>query len=170
MNDVLKEYRIDFTGLTPGVHTFEYHVGQELFDHFGFQDNWTDARIEVKATLTKRPSMMELSIESQGDILVPCDMTGEEFRLPVKGAQHLLIKQGEVPGEQDDVVTIPWEASSVNIVQYIYETIVLGIPQKRYHPDYLSGKMDAPAMQSTEEDTKEEEIDPRWAKLKDIKS
>ena len=170
MNDVLKKYRIDFPGLAPGVHTFEYHVGQELFDHFGYQDNWTDARIEVKVILTKRDSVMELSIESQGDILVPCDMTGEEFRLPVKGAQHLLIKQGDAPGEQDDIVTIPWEDSSINIGQYIYETTVLSIPQKRSPPDYLSGKMKAPAMQSAAEEKKEEEIDPRWAKLKDIKS
>ena len=81
MKDALKEYRISFSGLAPGVHTFEYHVGQELFDHFGYVDSWGDARIDVRAELTKGTNLMELSLAFQGDVLTPCDATGEEFQI-----------------------------------------------------------------------------------------
>lgn len=177
VKDALKEYRILFSGLAPGQHTFEYRVSQDLFEHFGYSDTWSDARIEVRAVLTKRPNMMELSIAFTGDVLTPCDATGEEFRLPVSGTQTLIVKQGEVPGEEDDVITLGREEVALNIAQYVYETIVLNIPQKRYHPDYLSGRLTPGAGYSAAEYPKgaaphgqDEEIDPRWAKLKDIKS
>ena len=59
--------------------------------------------------------------------------------------------------------------TELNLGQYIYEMIVLNIPQKRYHPDYLSGKLAAPKASSSPEPT-EQTVDPRWEKLKDIKS
>lgn len=178
VKDALKEYRIPFSGLAPGQHTFQYSVGQDLFEHFGYSDTWSDARIDVRAVLTKRPNMMELAIAFTGDVLTPCDATGEEFRLPVSGSQTLIVKQGDVPGEEDDVITLGREEIAINIAQYVYETIVLNIPQKRYHPDYLSGRLVPAAGYFTGETPEEtsskggqtEEIDPRWAKLKDIKN
>ena len=120
MKDALKEYRISFSGLAPGVHTFEYHVGQE-------------------------------------------------FRLPVQGTDHRVVKQGEGTSLDDDIILLPMGETELNLGQYIYEMIVLNIPQKRYHPDYLSGKLAAPKASSSPEPT-EQTVDPRWEKLKDIKS
>ena len=169
VKDALKEYRISFSGLAPGVHTFEYHVGQELFDHFGYVDSWGDARIDVRAELTKGTNLMELSLAFQGDVLTPCDATGEEFRLPVQGTDHRVVKQGEGTSLDDDIILLPMGETELNLGQYIYEMIVLNIPQKRYHPDYLSGKLAATKASSSPEPT-EQTVDPRWEKLKDIKS
>lgn len=169
MKDALKEYRISFSGLAPGVHTFEYHVGQELFDHFGYVDSWGDARIDVRAELTKGTNLMELSLAFQGDVLTPCDATGKVFRLPVQGTDHRVVKQGEGTSLDDDIILLPMGETELNLGQYIYEMIVLNIPQKRYHPDYLSGKLAAPKASSSPEPT-EQTVDPRWEKLKDIKS
>lgn len=172
-DDVVKEYRINFSGLAPGVHTFEYRVGQDLFEHFGYVDTWSDARIAVCATLSKRPNIMELSIVFDGDVLVPCDATGQEFRLPVHGEQNLVVKQGDTPNEEDDILTLGREENTLDISQYVYETIVLNIPQKRYHPDYLAGRLTPPPIREAaqpQDEQAEKPIDPRWAKLKDIKN
>lgn len=174
MKDVLREYRIDFSGLAPGTYTYRYRIGQELFDHFGYSDGWTDALADVTATLTKRQNVMELSLSCQGTVLTPCDMTGVEFRLSVEGSEELVVKQGDEFREDDDIITLPREEPSINIARYVYELFVLNVPQKRYHPDYLSGKLQAPALRSSADENPggdgQDPIDPRWAKLKDIKS
>lgn len=177
VKDVLKEYRIHFFGLAPGEHVFEYHVGQDLFERFGYRDTWSEADIHVRAKLTKGGSVMELALDFRGEITVPCDATGEIFRLPVSGNENLLVKQdGAAAADQDDqIIALAREETTIDIAQHVYEMIVLNIPQKRHHPDYLAGKL-KPSWETPEHETpsapetdREQAVDPRWEKLKDIK-
>ena len=62
----------------------------------------------------------------------------------------------------------------MNIAQYIYEMIVLAVPQKRVHPGVLDGTLQSEALDRLEElhpkDVKEdsESTDPRWDALKKL--
>lgn len=188
MDKELKEYEIPFSGLKPGRYEYSYKVTQGLFEQFGYDDNWNDADIDVTVVLEKRTTLMDLHMQCEGTVLTPCDVTGEEFRLPVSGSEKLVVKFGDIPSEDEQVIVIPHYETSINIGRFIYEMIVLSIPQKRYHPDYVSGKIDSvipfseegglyrptPAVNKEREDdaadNNDNDIDPRWAKLKDIKN
>jgi uncharacterized metal-binding protein YceD (DUF177 family) len=64
----------------------------------------------------------------------------------------------------------------VNVQQYIYELIVLSIPLKRVHPGVEDGTLDSEVLDKLEElsinnnenKNDEDEIDPRWDKLKNL--
>lgn len=84
MDKELKEYDIPFSGLKPGRYEYSYKVSQDLFGYFGYDDNWSDADIDVTVVLEKRTTLMDLHMQCEGTVLTPCDVTGEEFRLPGK--------------------------------------------------------------------------------------
>lgn len=203
MKDPMKIYDIPITSLKVGVHTFNYEVTQDLMDFYGYEDHWDDARVSVTVTLEKRVNVMRLDIDAVGDIHTWCDVTDEEFRLPIKGHESLTVKVQEIPSDDDQVIVLSPLDTVLNVGQWIYEVIVLSVPQKRYHPSYLEregsewndeeedgyeedgyeeeyeGEYDEDDMmdsniapiystENTEDHSGQEDIDPRWAKLKDI--
>ena len=84
----------------------------------------------------------------------------------------MLVKYGDEYNDEDDEQLILTHGDyQVNIAQYLYELVVLSIPQKHIHPDVLSGKIvpEYEAQDETElEEKKEDDIDPRWDKLKNL--
>ena len=71
---------------------------------------------------------------------------------------------------------MPHGEFEVNIQQYIYELIVLSIPLKRVHPGVEDGTLESDVLDKLEElsinnnenKNDEDEIDPRWDKLKNL--
>ena len=137
MKDPMKIYDIPITSLKVGIHTFNYEVTQDLMDFYGYEDHWDDARVSVTVTLEKRVNVMRLDIDAVGDIHTWCDVTDEEFRLPIEGHESLTVKVQEIPSDDDQVIVLSPLDTVLNVGQWIYEVIVLSVPQKRYHPSYL---------------------------------
>ena len=92
MND-LKEYLIPFAGLKIGKHQFDYQLDNTFFGRFEY-DEFNDASIKVTVVLEKKSTMLELDFKHKGTVNVPCDVSGEEFDMPIKGKLKLLIKFG----------------------------------------------------------------------------
>jgi uncharacterized metal-binding protein YceD (DUF177 family) len=74
------------------------------------------------------------------------------------------------------LLILPHGEYEVDLSQYIYEMIVLSIPQKRVHPGVKDGTLQTEALKKLKElqvkehtvEKKEEDIDPRWDKLKQL--
>ena len=102
------------------------------------------ASIHITAILEKMSNMMELEIKAEGTVNVDCDLTGEPFDQPI------------------------------NIAQYIYEMLVLAVPQKRIHPGVEDGTLQSDILDKLEElqpkEKKEssDKTDPRWDDLKKL--
>jgi uncharacterized metal-binding protein YceD (DUF177 family) len=87
-----------------------------------------------------------------------------------------VIKFGdEYNDEDEDLLIIPHGEFEVNVQQYIYELIVLSLPIKRVHPGVEDGTLKSDVLDKLEElsidkkeKNKEDEIDPRWDKLKNL--
>jgi uncharacterized metal-binding protein YceD (DUF177 family) len=121
--------------------------------------------------------MLEVSFAHKGTVNVPCDLTGEQFDLPIKGKIKLVVQFGEeFNNDNDELLILPHGEHQIDLAQYIYEMIVLSIPQKRVHPGVKDGTLQTEALKKlnelqvkdVEEVKKEEEIDPRWDKLKQL--
>ena len=82
--DILKEFLIPFSGLKLGKHQFEFQVNNTFFTHFGY-DEFNDSNIKMNVVLEKKSNMLELNFSHKGTINVPCDLTNEDFDLPIKG-------------------------------------------------------------------------------------
>jgi uncharacterized metal-binding protein YceD (DUF177 family) len=175
--DKTKEYLIPFIGLKLGKHHFEYQIVNTFFQNFEYLE-FNNSNIKVNVVLEKKSTLMELAFKHKGTINVPCDMTNEDFDLPIKGNMKLLVRFGDdFNNDNEELLIIPHGEFQINIAQYIYEMIVLSVPLKRIHPGIKDGSLDTEALRKLkeltvkevkEENTKEEKIDPRWEKLKQL--
>ena len=171
------EYLIPFIGLKIGKHQFEYTIDKKFFDEFSF-DEFENCDVQVKVVLEKKSTMLEVSFSQKGTVNVPCDLTGEQFDLPIKGKINLVVQFGdEFNNDNEELLILPHGEHQIDLAQYIYEMIVLSIPQKRVHPGVKEGTLQTEALRKLNElqvkdieevTKKEEEIDPRWDKLKQL--
>ncbi|NAY91760.1 DUF177 domain-containing protein [Muricauda sp. JGD-17] len=169
-----KEFFIPFSGLKLGKHKFEYEIDNAFFESFEYQE-FNGAEIQIGATLDKLSNMMELTLEAMGTVNVDCDLTGEPFDQSISAELHLVIKFGEeYNDENEEVLIIPHGEYQINIAQYMYEMLVLAVPQKRVHPGVLDGTLKSDILdkleelQPKEEKQESEKTDPRWDSLKKL--
>lgn len=174
---VNKEFLIPFVGLKQGKHQFEFEINKKFFDGFGF-DEYNDVNIKVNLVLEKKSAMLELAFKHKGTVNVPCDVSNEDFDLPVKGKLELLVKFGdEYNDDNDEILILPHGEHQVDVSQYIYEMIVLSVPSKRVHPGIKDGSVAVEILdklneltpkEKQKEEDKKEDTDPRWDELKKL--
>ncbi|MEY4432184.1 MAG: hypothetical protein RLZZ44_314 [Bacteroidota bacterium] len=172
-----KEYLIPFVGLKLGKHHFEYQIDNTFFDLFDY-DEFQHSDVKVKVVLEKKSNMLEISFKHEGIVNVPCDVTGEDFDLPIKSKMKLIVRFGEeFNNDNEELLILPFGEFEVDIAQYMYEMIVLSVPLRRVHPGVKDGTLESEALiklkeltvkETKKENKQEENIDPRWDKLKQL--
>lgn len=175
-----KEYVIPFVGLKLGKHKFEYQIDNAFFEIFDYNE-FQNSDIKVNVILDKKSNLLEIDFKHKGTINVPCDLTGEDFDLPVKGKLKLIVRFGETfNNDNEELLILPFGEFEIDIAQYIYEMIVLSVPQRRVHPGVKDGSLKTEALtklkelaieeekKENKEQTQQENTDPRWDKLKQL--
>jgi uncharacterized metal-binding protein YceD (DUF177 family) len=177
MMKVTNEFLIPFIGLKLGKHQFEFQIKKAFFDSFDYHE-YEDCDIKVSIVLDKKSTMLELSFKHNGTIHVPCDVTNEMFDLPIKGKIKLVVNFGEeFNNDNEELLILPHGEHQIDVSQYIYEMIVLSVPLKRVHPGIKDGTLQTETLdklsnlsikEQKKESKKEDDIDPRWDKLKQL--
>lgn len=183
-----KTYSISFIGLKNGEHTFEYQIDSDFFKNYNY-DDFNSIQANISVLLNKKATHLEVNFKAKGVVNVPCDVTNEDFDLPIENEFNLIVKFGEeFNDDHDEILVIPMNEYEINLSQYIYELIVLSIPVKRVSPeaaededfdeedfDFLfedeeedNEMEDSQEDDDTESDSDNEDIDPRWEKLKKL--
>ncbi len=177
-------YNVSFAGLSLGKHDFEFHVTQPFFDLFEFEQDFHNPDLKVQLVLDKKNNFLELEFTLSGTVELNCDLTNELYHQELNGKSEIIVKFGEEFDNSDDEVwVIPHGEHQVNIAQVIYEMTLLSLPVKRIHPDVESGKSHSEMLdllkkysiqddneEADHENSNEEEIDPRWESLKQLKN
>ena len=166
----LKEFNIPFVGLKEGKHLFQYKVDNTFFELYNYNE-FEKTSINVALEFVKKSTLFELKFAASGTVNVPCDVTNEYFDLEITATLPLVVKFGqEYNDENEEILILPHEVYKFSIAQFIYEMIVLGIPNKRVHPKVLDGTMETEALEQLEikEEKTVETTDPRWDKLKNL--
>ncbi|MDP5093335.1 MAG: DUF177 domain-containing protein [Polaribacter sp.] len=169
----LKQFNIPFVGLSEGNHVFNYTIDNEFFEYFNF-DEFQSANLEVTINFLKKTTLFELVFKVKGTVEVPCDVTTEMYHQKIKATLPLVVKFGpEFNNDSEEILILSYDAYQLNVAQYIYEMIVLAVPNKKVHPKVLDGTMESETLKKLKElEIKEEntaeEADPRWDKLKNL--
>jgi len=166
----LKEFNIPFVGLKEGKHLFEYKIDNTFFELYNYSE-FEKSSIDVTLEFVKKSTLFELEFTASGTVNVPCDVTNEYFDLEVTATLPLVVKFGqEYNDENEEILILPHEVYQFSVAQFIYEMIVLGIPNKRVHPKVLDGTMETEVVEQleTKEEKTVETTDPRWDKLKNL--
>ena len=169
----LKQFNIPFVGLKEGKHLFNYSIDNKFFEAFNFND-FVSSKIKVSLTFLKKSTLFELTFNSEGSIEIPCDITNELYHQEIEAEMPLVVKFGpEYNDDNEEILILPHEAYQINVAQFIYEMIVLAIPNKRIHPNVIDGTMESETLNKLKEleikkENTVEETDPRWDKLKNL--
>jgi uncharacterized protein len=169
-----REFVIQFSGLSIGVHHYDFEIKDRFFSHFeGSEIDNGDFRIDLE--LTKQSTMLVMKFFIEGTTHVMCDRCSDYFDLKVEGEQRLIIKLGDEDfGDNDEIVSVPATESEYDVSRHIYEYIILSLPQRRVHAD-VKGKSgcNKEMLKKLEEialkEEEEKKTDPRWEKLKALK-
>ncbi len=167
------EYVLPFYGLSVGMHTYHFELGEVFFADFPEQD-FRNPAIQVDLTLDKKANLsMELDFRFFGSVEVDCDRSLQSFRMPIEAERKLLVKfADEYNNDDDEILFLEHNAHSLNIAQILYETSALAIPLRRIHPEWqkIVEAEDALLLSSGPEPEPQEnkEPDPRWNELKKL--
>jgi uncharacterized protein len=170
--DVGHDYRLPFKGLQEGSYRYQFDLPGSFFEQFSSED-LGNADLKAEVHLIKRSSFLELKVEIVGYLEVICDRCLEFYKQNLKTEGHLFIKFGEIQREEsDELIVIPQTDTDIDLSQYLYEFVLLGIPFRRVHPDEPNGTegCDPDMIKRLKELSvdKTEETDHRWDKLKEL--
>ena len=173
----LKAYDIQFVGLKLGKHIYDYEINQTFFEYFEF-DEFNTINVNLNIHLEKKTTLLELNFFGNGSVNINCDVSNEPYNQPINFNFNLVVKFGqEYNNENDSILIIPHGSYEINIAQYIYELIVLSIPQKRIHPGVEDGTLNSEILRKLEDlspnddlkgESSSNDVDPRWNKLKKL--
>lgn len=175
------EYVIGFSSLLDGKHDYHYKIGSEFFEHFEFTDV-EGADLTLDLLLEKKPNMMIANFKAEGKIKVMCDKCTDSFDYPVAGEDEVIYKFAEEELDDEKIISILPNEVEIDITIPIFEFTSLLLPSRRIHPDgecneemlkeidnYLMVDSDSTETDNDRDKPEDDEIDPRWSQLKDLK-
>ncbi|HEX4886687.1 MAG TPA: DUF177 domain-containing protein [Luteibaculaceae bacterium] len=169
----LREYQINFVGLSLGTHRFEFEVGDAFFEHFN-NDELRDVKIQLEVELEKKSNMLQLQFTHRGTATVSCDRCLEDMTIPLHQVNLLIVKFGDADyAEQtDDIVVISPNEYQIDISQFVYEYILVDVPLGHSHEPSECNPEVLKALEkyAVGQQNNEPEEDPRWAPLKKNKN
>ena len=171
-----KAFDIPFVGLKLGSHQFEYTIKQTFFELFEY-DEYNSVTVKVRLQLEKTTTFMELNLFAEGIVNINCDLSNEPYDQSINSEFGMIVKFGpEYNDNNESILIIPHGAYEINVAQYIYELIVLAVPQKRIHPGVEDGSLNSDILKTLEnlspkaikKTNSNKDIDPRWDSLKKL--
>jgi uncharacterized metal-binding protein YceD (DUF177 family) len=169
----LERYKIDLKALTEDITPLEWQLDNRFFQSL------EDAQVQngslhVSGSIRKAVGFFELLLHTEGTVQVPCDRCLDMMDQPIEADLRLVVKLGPEYQEEDDIITVDENEGVLQTAWFIYESIVLAVPIQHVHqPGECNDAMmrvleEHSAARSSDADA-EENIDPRWSALKNLK-
>lgn len=176
VSKVLSKYDIHVLGLENKRFEYDFEGDDAFFEAFE-QNLIYKGKFNAHVILDKSSTMIQLAIRITGGIELECDKSLELFDEPIDVEEKYIFKYGERKDYiSDEIEMIPFGTPTINIAQHIYDFIALSIPMRKVHPKFrneddddeesLIYQTDKEVIEEQQEEPKE--IDPRWAKLKNL--
>ncbi len=153
-----------------GEHHYDFVVKDTFFEQFAFQDIH-HGELKLSLDIEKESGLIILLFHFDGSLQLICDRCLDEYSQPLQDDFRLIVKYGGKEEEvSEELITIPFEESHLDIGLYVYEFIQLMVPMKRIHPDDENGNTTCNIEMLKKLGTFEKaEKDPRWDALKGLK-
>ncbi len=135
----LKQYNIGFVGLSIGSHNYTFDIGPAFFLRFE-EAAFDQGLVVLDLELVKSNNMITLNFRFKGKVSLACDRCLELYEQPFELQKQILVKFGDGFVEQsDEIIIIPSTESHIDVAQFVYEFLHLGLPLRRVHPDTTDG-------------------------------
>jgi uncharacterized metal-binding protein YceD (DUF177 family) len=164
---MISPYTIPFVGLKLGQHLFDFDLDKTFFESLPYS-LVDDGKLVVKLSLEKKETMLVASFEVKGVVSMPCARCNEEMSQKIKGDLTVYY----VFGDEENLIVIPRESYEIDVQQSMYEMIMLALPARSAHKKNECNEEMVRLIEQymSKPDSKDDEdnIDPRWAALKNL--
>ncbi|NGM62877.1 DUF177 domain-containing protein [Sphingobacterium sp. SGG-5] len=172
----LREYRIPFSGLAAGEHDFKFEIDDKFFDCFE-HSLVKKGKLTASVQLHKQENMLIVHFDIKGSIQLTCDVCLSAFESPLDFQERVIVKfvQEEWDEETEEVIILSKTDYELDISTLLYEYINVRVPYYAKCEEQGIGITCDPEMiariSNIEQSSVEgENIDPRWATLKNIRN
>ncbi|MFD2597700.1 YceD family protein [Sphingobacterium corticis] len=174
----LKKYKIPFSGLSTGKHNFEFDIDDAFFacfEHSLVKKGNLTALVELQ----KQENMLIANFNIKGHIELHCDVCLRTFDAPLATKERVIVKftHDEWDQESDEIIVLSHNDYEFDISNLLYEYINVCVPHYPKCSEQGENIDCDPAMleqiadeNDVENESKEDQLDPRWEALKKIKN
>jgi uncharacterized metal-binding protein YceD (DUF177 family) len=138
MDRLNQDIIIPIKGLPLGESSFRFEIGEPFFQAFENRQI-KDADCSVMVSVKRYQTLLEITCRVGGFVVVECDRCLEDLTLKVDIEPHLTVGFGSVDVDDesadDDVLVIDRSESELNLNQFVYDYICLGLPLVKVHPE-----------------------------------
>lgn len=182
MTSFEKAFDINFSSLKAGIHEFSYVINDAFFDQTELEVEFINSNINIEVRLEKSETMMTLYFDLEGKAEMPCGRCLDNMEFEIEGNYTQIIKFGDETYNVDDIIVLSPSEYKINIGSLIYEFSILTMLNNVFHEDeedcnqeYLESIADYLLTEiedgdDIDKENKENEIDPRWNQLKNLKN
>jgi len=129
---------IPLRGLPKGVSDFNFAIDGKFFQKFG-NTRIKDADCSVKIKAARESTMMRISCNIGGFVIVECDRCLEDLTLKIDVERELTVGYGAVDldesCDEEDVVVASPSDHEITMDQFIYDYVCLSLPLVASHPE-----------------------------------
>ena len=168
------KYNVDLKGLKTASLNLDFELDNAFFGDIDGEE-FQKGNVKASVTVRKNRDVFDFTFVLNGTVVVPCDRCLDELEIDVETENVLRVKLGSEYADEGDIVIVPEQDGDLNIAWYLYEFIALALPMKRVHApgkcnNDMLGKLKKHSHTDDAEATEkeEQEIDPRWAGLKNL--
>ena len=165
---------ISTKGLKDGWHKYKFKISNEFFKSLEYSE-LEDGNLTLNINLNKSIFHLLFEYQINGFLNVVCDRCLENFDIKFNTNGTFSVQFTNVKEENDEgLISVLPKSEDIDISHYIYESLILGLPSQRIHPLNEKGEsscnkeMLRRLNKINKNLSKENYIDSRWEKLKNI--
>ena len=169
----LEQFKINLKTLKQDETPLQWELDDSFFQQLeGAQ--LQSGSLHVSGSIRKAVGFFELQLHTVGTVEVTCDRCLDLMRQPIGADLNTTVKLGTEDSYDDDVITVDETQSVLDTAWLIYESIALAVPIRHVHQPgdcnvAMSEKLQQLSAARSSDADAQDNIDPRWAKLKNLK-
>ena len=169
----LEQFKINLKALKQDETPLQWELDDSFFQQLeGAQ--LQSGSLHVSGSIRKAVGFFELQLHTVGTVEVTCDRCLDLMRQPIGADLNTTVKLGTEDSYDDDVITVDETQSVLDTAWLIYESIALAVPIRHVHQPgdcnvAMSEKLQQLSAARSSGADAQDNIDPRWAKLKNLK-
>ena len=168
-----EQFKIDLKALRQDETPLQWELDNNFFQQLeGAQ--LQSGSLHVSGSIRKTVGFFELNLHSVGTVEVTCDRCLEPMSQPIEADLSTTVKLGTEDSYDDEVITVDETRPVLDTAWLIYESIALAVPIRHVHQPgdcnvAMSEKLEQLSAARSSDADAQDDIDPRWAKLKNLK-
>ncbi len=131
-----RDYIIPIKGMSVGKHRLDFTIDNEFFEEYENREI-KGANLNVEVELEKSTLLIEIKARILGVVVMECDRCLDDLRLEMDREASLMVKFVKSAREEDndEIMTLDPAESELDLKQFLYDYICLGLPLQRVHKD-----------------------------------